>query len=309
MLTAAHRNLFPGALPHVADWTRGRLELRSAALYSSQALCISVFGTLATASERAAIVREIISRAGIEMHLSGQAELECEVRGRHEVLNEYGGTNPTCPDVLIEAAGQIVIVESKFTEHLGVCGQTTARKVRGADGNNTQVPAACSGYYEVGSDLRTQTAEACRLTTRERRRTARRYWEVASRLFRPDVLVPPKRPCPFRGGNFQLMRSICFGAALAALHPHRPDFCFLLAYVAAAPVAVDTQHQFAEFREMLLPEVARRVGAISYEQIEEILRCHELTGLAEWLHLRLREGIATRQSTVPGAGTGTTSGE
>jgi hypothetical protein len=300
MHTPAHKNLFPGSLAHIAEWEGERLEARSKAIYSSQALCISVFGTIATSDRRAMIVDDILATAGIDLKTKGDTELKCEMRDRRDVLNEYGGSNPTCPDVVIDWSDAVMTVESKFTEHLGTCGQIKAQKIKRPDGRKVTRPPACSGNHEIGSDLRTRTAAACRLTIQERTRLPRLYWDVGRRLFRPDVLTPPRQPCPFRDRQYQLMRNICFAARLSELQ-RRPTFGFLLVYVAAAPVAHDSEHDFAEFKAMLLPEVARLAGAISYEQIEEIVRRHEQTALADWLGLRIRQGIAARANSTDAA--------
>jgi hypothetical protein len=89
------------------------------------------------------------------------------------------------------------------------------------------------------------------------------------------------------------MRNICFASRLAELEK-RPTFGFLLTFVAAAPVARDSERDFTEFKTMLLPEVARLAGAISYEQIEAIVRRHEHTVLADWLGRRIRQGLSAR---------------
>src|SRR6266542_1760358 len=122
MHAEAHKNLPPGALPHIAAWKKGVLEARSKALYSSQAICI-VFGAVAESDRRDALVHDILTSAGVRLETTGEATLKCEVRGRRDVLNEHGGSNPTCPDVLITWADAVMTVESKFTEHLGTCGQ------------------------------------------------------------------------------------------------------------------------------------------------------------------------------------------
>jgi hypothetical protein len=275
-------NLYPGALPHVADWAPGRLEARSHVAWSSQALCVSVWGTIAESVGRSAILGDVLAAAGVELDLGAGPQIECEVRGHRDVLCEFGGANPTCPDVLIRGPGAVLTVESKFTEYLGGCSQAKA---------NAKRSSACSGNYERGSDLRTKTDAPCRLTVQERNRTPRRYWEVGKGLFRPEVVCSPRRPCPFRDGHYQLMRNLCFAAALGE-RESRPHAGLLVAYVGGARAASANERTFAEFRAMLLLDVSRRVGAIRYEQIATIVGAHGETTLATWIDGRLRAGVA-----------------
>jgi hypothetical protein len=253
-------------------------------------LCISVFGTIAESPRRAELMQQILGEADIDLRPAGDPKLCCEVRGRRDVRNEIGGSNATCPDVLVNWPGLVLTIESKFTEHLSPCGQVDLRR-RG--GRVFIGPKKCSGNHEVGSDLRTKTEAACRLTIPENEggrgyRSPRRYWEVGQRLFRPEVLQPPRSPCPFADGKYQLMRNLCFAAALAEQSSPQRDFAFLLAHVGAAAAAAESIADFAEFQAMLLPKVALRVGAITYKQILEVLCANGEDELAEWLDGRLR---------------------
>ncbi|MFN2469718.1 MAG: hypothetical protein ABR583_01785 [Gaiellaceae bacterium] len=187
MALTARENLFRAALAHVDKHVGALLEDRSNVVWASQALCISVFGTIAESSNRGELMRRILAAARIGVDPAGEPDLRCEVRGRRDVLNEFGGANATCPDVLVEWPTLTLTIESKFTEHLGPCGQIALR--RGKSGT-TIVAKKCSGDHETGSDLGTKTAAACRLTVPENEgrrgyRSPRRYWEVAGSLFRP----------------------------------------------------------------------------------------------------------------------------
>jgi hypothetical protein len=68
---AARANLFLGALPHIANWENGRLEARSHVPWSSQALCISVWGAIAESERRLAILSDILRSAGVELAEAG----------------------------------------------------------------------------------------------------------------------------------------------------------------------------------------------------------------------------------------------
>jgi hypothetical protein len=67
----------------------------------------------------ARIVADALGPAGIEREAEGAPEIEGEVRGRRDVFNEYGGSNPTCADALIRWPAATLTVESKFTKPLG----------------------------------------------------------------------------------------------------------------------------------------------------------------------------------------------
>ena len=80
------------------------------------------------------------------------------------------------------------------------------------------------------------------------------------------------------------MRNLCFATALAELEGHTTSG-LLLAYVAAAVRrGEDAEELFREFKAMLLPDVARHAGAITYEQIAEIVRDHDDSALADWIN-------------------------
>jgi hypothetical protein len=89
------------------------------------------------------------------------------------------------------------------------------------------------------------------------------------------------------------MRNLTFAAELARLES-RPASGFLLAFVEQARSALATRRTFEDFKSMLLPEVARTVGMITYEQIAPIVARHGDRELAEWIEIRLPAGIGAR---------------
>jgi hypothetical protein len=269
---AAKANLYSGALQHIADWKPGRLEKRSYVPWSSQALCISVWGTLDGHPSQDAVLGEISAAAGVDIDLTS-AKIECEVRTLHELLNEVGGGTPTSRDVVITAPSAVMVVESKFTEPLSVCSQPRTSMPDLTDANG-QPAHNCSGNLVQGSDQKTGTAAPCRLTVWDGRRRPRRYWDIAAGLFNPGALDPPQIPCPFRDSNYQLMRNLCFAAAFAQ-RDHLPGFGLIIANVARAKNSAKTAEEVAAFQELLRPEVAGRVGSITYERIADILQAHD----------------------------------
>jgi hypothetical protein len=170
----------------------------------------------------------------------------------------------------------VLTIESKFTEPLDGCGQLKANeRTFIVEGRPTRRRgAACSGNYEPGPDLTGKTAAPCRLMVPEGRREARRYWDLAPRLFEQGCIEAPQRSCPF-ARTYQLMRNLSFAAAWAA-REGRPDFGFVLVSVGAASNAAKSEALFEAFREMLLPSVR---SASARSGTSESPRCSALLGV------------------------------
>jgi hypothetical protein len=278
---AAWANVHPDALAHVREWPPSRWHSGSVQPHSSQALCVSVFGTLAHKRKRTATLAEIIAKGGIADLVPGTPRIVCEEVGQPTLLNELGTrTTPTSVDVFATWAGGVLAIESKFLEvGFGRCSQPG----RGQ----------CSGNFESGSDLKANTPAPCRLMVWDGKRSPRTYWDISRSLFRPDVVTPPRRPCPFAGPSFQLMRNLCFAAAAAQRRGGGCRFGFLVAYVEASPSATAVERELEEFKDLLLDDVRPRVGLISYEQIAAIVRTHGEVDLADFIARRIPEGIAS----------------
>lgn len=168
---------------------------------SSQALCISVWGTLARPDGDRA--RETLASVLGDPMISGVVAVAPELRFEFvdaDVLNEKGSGNPTNVDALLVLPGLVVVVESKFTERFGSCSQVSSRQ--------------CTGRYEEGSDLKTRTDALCRLSIADGRRTPRRYWDVMRSLGGVDSYLPGGE-CPFAGPGYQVMRNVAFAAEYA----------------------------------------------------------------------------------------------
>lgn len=99
-------NLFPGSLAHVTGWSKSRLDANVGSLVSSEALCVSVFGTLAERPDRTVALAAMLAAAD-------------------------GARNATSPDVLVIWPDGVLVIESKFTEPFGCCFQATQRKCSG----------------------------------------------------------------------------------------------------------------------------------------------------------------------------------
>jgi hypothetical protein len=117
-MSAEH--VFVRAREHVSDWPRSRWHTGIGSPNSSQALCVSVWGTLASHPERDSILEEILDLAGLHVGTPRATRITCEAGADGtlaHLLNEVGGnTTPTCVDALIQWPGATIAVESKFTE-------------------------------------------------------------------------------------------------------------------------------------------------------------------------------------------------
>ena len=150
---------------------------------------------------------------------------------------------------------------------------------------------ACTGDHAVGSDRKTGTDAACRLTIWDGSRQPRLYWDVASRLFLPEGLAVPARLCPFADGRYQLMRNMTFAAEFARING-LPEFAFLVAYVAGSPSAEHTKLLASQFKLMLMPQIRDRFGVVSYETISGIASAHGDAKLSRWIKARIAAGLA-----------------
>lgn len=302
---AALANLYPEAREHVAaHWKLGRLEARAAKAHSSQALCVSVFETIARrrTAERDRVFTALLASAGLAAERLTDTDVATEVRQHRHVLGELGGGTPTALDGLLEWPAGVVTIESKFTERtFEGCSQASPSRARPADDQldrdrPDRIDRNCSGNHEVGSDLKPSTkalGAACRLTVQDGRRTPRRYWELAPNIFQDWVCMIPARPCPFASTSYQLMRNIAFAFAWAR-ERKRPYYGFVVTIVDSSPKSATLRGQIADFRMMLLPEVAQRVGVISYEQIAGLLDAHNEHDLASWIRDQINRGIPGR---------------
>jgi hypothetical protein len=298
-------HVYSGARAHVARWPPGHWHAAIAAPTSSQALCVSVWGTIASHPQRATILQGIFTAAGLDLGDLSSPTITCEDGADGtlaHLLNETGGNaTPTCVDALVDWSAGAVCIESKFTEpSFGACGQTSVRTDRppaAPAGTKILLRPACDGTHGTGSDFKTKTRAPCRLSTWDGSRAPRLYWDLAWEPFRADVLTPDGRLCPFSGPSFQLMRNLALARAKAAPRSTRPardqapvvnhrQWGLLVVHVRAHPNAVRHRAEFDAFRALLLDDVKPRVALIAYEDLLPILSPQGLDPLAA--HVRAR---------------------
>ena len=232
-------------------WHRYRHEVDTDVPHSSQALCISVSGTIAAEGTRAvrAIIGDLVSDPELQATLSTipLVTLECVDRS---VLDEHGGT-PTTIDAFLEWPNLLAVVESKLGEPLGKCGM---------------VPKKCDGGYGTGAAIATRTDVGCRLAVADARRGARRYWDVMERI---SIAGSYRRgeQCAFAGKEFQAMRNIAFAAEAGcrASRDWRAVFAF------SRTIHPDTDTSVEAVVTRLQPEHRRRVLRLDYDELRDRL--------------------------------------
>jgi hypothetical protein len=245
--------------------------------HSSQAFCISVWGTFASPRGNgvrkavASILKDTLFQKALEPY-DARVPLELESDSR-ELLNEYGGKQSHL-DGVIKLDGLSVVVESKLFEALGACSQAKEKH--------------CSGIYGAGSDLKLETRIACRLEGQEGSRTPRLYWDVMKPISTKDAYQEGK-PCPFAGGGYQVMRNI---AAAAKLAGQGRDWRVIFAYPQSSDS--ETGNLIALVKSKLACEQQHRILTLDYVKLaKELITSEDATarGLGEHMATRLSRQI------------------
>jgi hypothetical protein len=209
-----------------------RPNLRTPRAYSSQTLCVSVFGALDGHQRAAEILSAIGKAAGVELP-QAEPSIVCEDRSHGDVLNEKGaGRYP--PHLTCLFAGGDLCSSWRASSARGSAGAAGEGRGNRRTGRSCR-PRATGTTHSVLTRRPDGRTLPCRLTIWDGRREPRLYWSVAKRLFEPDVLAVPRRPCPFSNGRYQLMRNITFASEFARLNG-LPKFGMVVAYVAGSPV-------------------------------------------------------------------------
>lgn len=239
---------------------------------SSQALCVSAFGSLRAdvfKDERHALAAELIGRAFPSMRTQSRPrkwKIGIEVE-EPELLNEHGPkrVQPTSIDVLFTSSEEVVALEAKFDRDAG-------------DGFGTcsQNKAACQGHFGPGSDAKRQTAAWCRLEDWDGARSPRVYWSFGRRYFQPSVFnrQAEGETCPLGGPAYQLMRNFLFAAAYAERHGKKQ---FGVLVICSARKDQLLREQIDQFKNsVLLPEYRDHLAMLHYENWIEILAASAL---------------------------------
>lgn len=300
----ANETLHPNAL--LANEAAGDFSWHNAAHEpkSSQVFCVSAFGTLRHLEARDTILHRLLgplfSAVQTKSARPRRWDIGLEVEDA-DLLGEHGVAQPTSIDAVLTSSQEVICIESKFIvdawDGLGGCRQALP---------NNGKPPSCHGFYGPHSDAKMETLAWCRLETWEGRRSPRLYWLLGRSFFQPHLFDRQQKgdECPFRGGNYQLMRNFL----TAAMRAQRDGKTFF-GVVVICPQATCEKiaEQVGRFRkDVLLSDFSDRVQFVTYEQYIGVLRTcgDEPTELGTFLEGRIRELAANISRATPASGDG-----
>lgn len=251
--------------------------------HSSQVFCVSTFGMIRQLPVRDAIIRQFLeSTTGTSNFVDSKWTIELEAENP-ELMSEYGQTQPTSVDALLQSESAVFSVEAKFlTDALSGFGGCSQPKKN------------CAGFYGPGSDLKTGTNAWCRLEVWEGNRSPRTYWTLGKAFFRESVFTRQSNDqiCPLSGANYQLMRNFLFAAALA--QKNRVSNFGVVA-IAPSKTAAKLERQIDDFRkDILQPQFGASVQLLYYERLIDLLQqsCDQAAiALATFLSARIAAAI------------------
>ena len=259
---------------------------------SSQALCISAFGTLRDAtlnSIREHIVGSLVGLAFSDMEKAPKRkrwDVGIEVEDP-QLMNEYG-SQPTSVDALLTSSEEVVAVESKFQsdarDGFGTCSQPRN--------------GLCNGFYGPGSINGGKSSAWCRLETWDGKRTPRLYWAIGRQYFQPSTFLMQSSgdTCPLRHGSYQLMRNFLFAASYAKREQKSKFGVLVICSKRRSKKLIEQVHQFRS--EVLLPEFRENINLCYYEDLITILEKSENStakDLATYLEMRIQTVLKIEQ--------------
>ncbi len=280
-VTAVQKNIFPGA--HDAIWQTFPWHKGAASPHSSQALAVSVFGTLVIHPEKQALIDDMVRvMFGWELSLRAEWMVSLEVNMPKGLLGER---RPTQADVLIENETSVVFLECKFTESGGgPCSQPNPR----SSGKNKGI-RQCDGNYRMQTNPISGKEARCALSGK-----GIRYWKYIPQYF-DWANDKDHDPCPFAGPAYQYMRNALAAACWARRHKLRRA-AFGLIYVAGEQFPMSREvavpdSEWNEFVRHLQPGTLLNVNATPYQSLlarwRQVLPDDlDLAGLDVWIQQR-----------------------
>lgn len=175
------------------DWHKGKNKMADAdKVNSSQALTIDFWGCLKVSPLKDELINLIFNKKEKDWNI----KFEFTDKG---LLSET--RSATQIDVLIKSDNYVIVIESKFTENNGgSCSQVNKTK------NGLY---QCNGNYETQINPINNIKSKCALSGK-----GIKYWDYIDELTnfnkKNDYL-----PCPFKKGEYQWMRNICFADSYA----------------------------------------------------------------------------------------------
>ncbi len=281
-IRVVQKNIFPGA--HDTIWQAFPWHRGAASPHSSQALAVSIFGTLATHPARQALIDETVRLMfGWEPLSPSDWRVRLEMTLPHGLLGER---RPTQIDVLLDNESGIVMLECKFNEAGGPCSQARPRP----SGKHAGL-IQCNGNYKMQKNPINGKEARCALLGK-----GIRYWDLLPSYF-TWARDRDYEPCPFAGPAFQYMRNT-LGAARWAEQRSLERAAFGLIYVAGeqfpmSSEVTDPNSEWNEFVRHLRPEAALTIKAMSYQQLLEawhqrLPQDQVLADLATWVKTKVQ---------------------
>lgn len=281
---AVQKNIFPGA--HDAIWQAFSWHKGAASLHSSQALAVSVFGTVATHPLRDDLIDAML-RLVFEWDSVGDSDWRVDLE-RTLAASLLGERKPTAVDVLLHNETSVVFLECKFTEPGGgPCSQPKPR----SSGRHKGLMQCDGNYREQVNPINKRTAR-CALSAK-----GVQYWKHVPVYFDLDN-DRDYEPCPFAGPAYQYMRNV-LAVGQWTKRKKQVRAAFGLVYVAGEPFPMsveiaDPQSEWGRFVACLRPDSPIAVQSVSYQRLLEtwMQRVPEdpiLTGLAAWVAQKVRD--------------------
>lgn len=291
---AVKENVFPGA--HDAVWQAFPWHDGAASSHSSQALAVSVFGTLAVHPSCQLLVDEMarVLFGWVPKKKDGEWQIRLEVVLPADLLRE---PRPTQLDVLLQNKTSAMALECKFTERGGLCSQTqplSSGKHKGL--------IQCDGYYRKQQNPVNDKWSRCALSAKKIR-----YWTYIPKYF--DLANDTDhKPCPFAGTAYQYMRNALAAARWARGHK-LARAGFGLVYVDGQEFSMSREvaardSEWNRFVKNLREDTTLTIQAMSYQRILEAwAQCmpqnQVLADLTTWVDEKMQ---AAQQAASYGAG-------
>lgn len=280
---AVQNNIFSEA--HGAIWRAFPWHKGAASPHSSQALAVSVFGTLAMHHFRQVLIDQMVREMfGWEPSGHDVWQVDLEVNVPRGLLGERRRTQA---DVLLQNKTSVVFLECKFTEiGGGPCSQPLPRP----SGKHAGV-CQCDGNYKMQTNPINHKEARCALSAK-----GIRYWEYIPQYFF-WANDQDHEPCPFAGPAYQYIRNALAAACWANRHKLNRA-AFGLVYVNGEQFPMSSEvaspaSEWSQFGGQLRPGSPLTIKAISYQSLLEAWdQCMPndaiLTELVHWFDTKTR---------------------
>jgi hypothetical protein len=290
------QNIFPAALPAVEPWDDFQWHLDRSGQpdthkeHSSQALAISLFGTIKVAArgERDAVLAAVAREVGVPSE--GPWDVELEWTDDNNTMRERRKTQV---DALATSPSAQILFECKFTEaDGGACSQKDPIK-KGPHKGVVQ----CNGNFEPQTNPLDGRGTKCILAAK-----GIRYWEIVPEVFTYDADAC-YRPCPFKGPWYQWMRNLTVAYVCGRASGRTSAFVVSYADAPGLPMAHQIGSKPWEDLTKVLRPGALPLKAISVQRIATLaaqavttagLSQEKWRNLSEWVASRISKVVQTR---------------